>query len=388
MIKASKATTGQVKRHNRELLLRAVYTGLAGNRAALALETGLTKPAVGDLIAELIDEGFLIEEGFGESTESGGKRPRLLKFVADARQVIGVAINEDCVLGVLTNLDGKIIAEHYIDIPEHIHGDDLLAAMTEVINGLMAQLHAPLLCIGIGVLAVVDDEEGVVRYAPRFGWRDFPLGERLVRDYNVPAYVSNSTELAALAQYAFSGDLKHIDGLATVLVEDSVGVGLVLGGATYHTGSELGTLMFSRAAEPGDAPLETLIRWLAVKERALELGYNCKSAYLSQPDLTYLHIRRAASQGDEAALALEEELSTYLAQIFAWIIALVRPHHISLAGTIADLGDTFLTLTVQKTEQLVLPDLVRATHFSLDTTSNLVALGATAKSVQVELGLV
>src|SRR5688572_5457995 len=306
MLKAAKATTGQVKRHNRELLLRAVFTGLAGNRAALALETGLTKPAVGDLISELIDEGFLVEEGFGESTESGGKRPRLLKFVSDARQVIGVAINEDYVLGVLTNLDGKIVAEHYIDIPEQLSGDDLLAVMTEVINGLMAQHHAPLLCIGIGVLALVDDDDGIVRYAPRFGWRDFPLAEWLYREFNLPVYVSNSTELAALAQYAFSRDLKHIDSLATVLVGDSVGVGLVLGGAIYHTGSELGTLMFSRATEHSLAPLETLMRWLDVKQHALDLGDSFNSPYLSHSDLTYLHIRRAVSKGDEGASALQE----------------------------------------------------------------------------------
>ena len=36
-----KATHGQLRQHNRELLLRAVYNGVADNRAALAMETGL-----------------------------------------------------------------------------------------------------------------------------------------------------------------------------------------------------------------------------------------------------------------------------------------------------------------------------------------------------------
>ena len=70
-MKPLKATREQIRQHNRQLLLRAVYTGLADNRAALAVETGLAKPTVSDLIGELIAEGLLVESGRGES--SGGK---------------------------------------------------------------------------------------------------------------------------------------------------------------------------------------------------------------------------------------------------------------------------------------------------------------------------
>src|SRR5688500_14922437 len=136
-MKSGKATKSQVRLHNRQLVLRAVYNGLASNRAALAQETGLTKPTISDLVAELMEEGLLVEEGLGESSTIGGKRPILLRFVPDARQVIGVSINGTLIRGMLTNLDGRIIAEHYTEIPQH---EDLSQVLIETINGLVAQL--------------------------------------------------------------------------------------------------------------------------------------------------------------------------------------------------------------------------------------------------------
>jgi predicted NBD/HSP70 family sugar kinase len=387
VLKTGKATGSQVKRHNRQLLLRAVYNGLAGNRAALAQETGLTKPAVSDLVAELIDDGLLVEEGFGESTDSGGKRPRLLKFVSAARQVIGVSITGDVILGVLANLDGKVIAEHSCPLIA-VEENQILPTLNAVINGLVAQLSAPLLCIGVGISAVVDEDKGLVRFAPHFGWNDVPLA-KLLSNYRVPIYISDSTELAALAQYAF-GSIENAPNLATVLVSDSVGVGLVIEDLSYQTGSDIGHLIFFPAGDrpQSQRPLEDFLCWYDVRQRTHELSADYGSEFLQSNDLTYLHIHQALVDNDPAALALQTELVTYLAQIFAWIIALHRPNHISLAGPIADLGESFLSHVVEKTRQFVLPELVQATAFSVDNTPNLVAIGAAAKSIQSEIGLV
>ena len=106
-----KATHNALKRHNRLLLLRAVSEGEADNRAALAQVTGLAKPTVSDLISELLEEGLLIEIGHGEAGESGGKRPILLRFAPDSRQVIGVSIGSQRVRAVLSNLEGRVIAD-------------------------------------------------------------------------------------------------------------------------------------------------------------------------------------------------------------------------------------------------------------------------------------
>ncbi len=388
-----KATPSQLRDHNRQLLLRAIYTGQAATRVALAQQTGLAKPTVSEVIAELIDLGLLVEEGRGPSTEGGGKRPRLLRFVPTSRQVIGLSITDERVLGALAFLDGRTVAQHYIDL-NGTRGDGVLEVVLQVINGLIAQLDAPLLSIGIGVLGVVDAERGVVRYMPHLDWHNVPLAQHVEDACRVPVYIANSTELAAMAQYVF-GLVGDVDRLATVLVGAGVGVGLVIHGSLYHGGGEIGHLRLAHCP-PGGAgasdgtPLEALLGWQAVKARARALQREHPGSLLPGEDerLTYLHLRYAAANGDPAALALREELSGYLAQVFAWIIGLLKPEHITLAGPITDFGPELLEQAVAHAQRLVLPDLAQSVTYSRTESANLVAVGAIAQALQRELGVV
>ncbi len=382
-MKPLKATHENLRRHNRQLLLRAVYTGLADNRAALAQETGLAKPTVSDLIGELIADGLLVEGGLGESTESGGKRPTLIKFVPDARQTIGVSLDNGRAFGILCNLAGQVAAQHYAEL-EDAQGDAVEAILTDVINGLVAQLDAPLLCIGVGVPGVVDTGRGVITDSPPLGWRQLPLAERLSAQYNVPVYTGNSAELTALAQYAFglNGD-DRTRNLVTVLVTDSIEVGITLDGITYHQGGDVSGL-FSAA---GGDRLESLLGWPAVQQRAAELRRLHPATTLPEVNLTYMHMHYSAANGDPAAQQLFEELSSHMAEVMGWIVGLLRPDHVSLAGPIVNLGDSFLQRVVEKTEAILWPEIVRPVVFSLAYSANLSAIGAAALALHRELGI-
>jgi predicted NBD/HSP70 family sugar kinase len=380
VVKSSKATKSQLREHNRQLVLRSVYSGAATSRAALSLETGLTKPAISDLVNEWITEGLLTEEGWGESTDAGGKRPRLLRFIPDAREVIGVSINHNSIIGVLTDLSGQVIAEHSAELPTHDRGA-AFTRLVEVCNGLIAQLSSPLLCLGVGISAIIGDD-GWIDVAPRFGWEAYPLGGLLSEHYRVPVHLANSSQLAALAQVTF-GDVKAVSNLVSVMISNSIGVGAVMDNAIYQRGSEVGHLRLC-----GETSLGDLLGWQSVKQRALALGQEHQSAYLTGDDLTYLHIRHAAGRGDRAAIQLCDELAETLAHLFAWTLALLRPQHVSLGGAIADLGEAFLQVAVDKTREHLLPALGGTTTFSVVDTPNLVAVGAAARALQAELGLV
>jgi len=381
-MKPLKATREQIRQHNRQLLLRAVYTGLADNRAALAAETGLAKPTVSDLIGELIAEGLLVESGRGESTDSGGKRPTLVRFVPNARQVIGVSLDNGRAFGVLSNLSGQVIAQHYDEL-ENAQGDDAAEILTAVINGLVAQLDAPLLCIGVGVPGVVDVPNGVVADSPPLGWTNYALVERLAQQYHVPVYTGNSAELTALAQYAFGLNSDDDSSkLVTVLVTNSVEVGITLDGTAYHQGGDISGLCAGGAER-----LDHLLGWPAVQARTAELRAMYRESLLPENGLTYMHIHYGAMNGDPAAQQLCDELSTHLAQIAAWIVGLLRPNHISLAGPIVNLGEAFLNQVVAKTETMLWPQVIRPVIFSLAYSGNLSAIGAAALALHRELDI-
>lgn len=388
-MRTNKATRSQVRRHNRQFVLRIIYSGLADNRAALALESGLAKPTVSALITELVDEGLLIEGGLGASTESGGKRPRLLAFVPDARQVIGVSIKSDQIRAVLANLNGDPYAEHFAELNGR-QGRAVITLLQEVINGLIAQLDAPLLSIGVGISGHINSEQGIVEQAAHLGWEDLRLGELLTQKYQIPVYVANSTEMAALGQYMFSTS-DAINSLVMMLVNNSVGIGTVLDSARHHFGSEISHLVVPCVTDDEQARPQSIqqrLGWPSVREAIAELCHVYPDSMLADETVTYLLIRYAAANGDPAALILHEELAKTLALVLAWIATLLHPQHILVAGRIAELGEPLLTQALARMEPLITPELFAATTFSLANASNLVAMGAVAYTLQQELGLV
>lgn len=384
-----KATRTQVRRHNRLLILRAIYAGEANNRAALAGVTGLAKPTVSELVTELIEQGLVEEGGQGESSEAGGKRPTLLRFVPEARQVIGVSVDAHAVHAVLVNLDGAVVAEHEALLDGSL-GEDAFDVLVSAINGMIAQLDAPLLCIGVGVQGFVDSQAGLVVRSSTLGWRRLPLVERLNVRYQKPAYVANNTELTALAQHTL-GELPSgsADTLVTVRVDETVEVGMTLRGGEVHHGGEIGGLLLSGPGPNGEFErrrIEDRLKWATIAGRAAALKAERPDSILPENGLTFMHIRYAMAQGDAAASALYDEIAAVLADTMAWTVALLDPDHVVLAGAISDLGTPLLERVEAETRALLSADRLYA-QFSLAEGENLSALGAAAEAIQAELGI-
>ena len=64
-----KVLPGDARRHHRALILQQLVDGGARSRADLARETLLTRVTISDLVAELIDDGFLTELGTRPGTD-------------------------------------------------------------------------------------------------------------------------------------------------------------------------------------------------------------------------------------------------------------------------------------------------------------------------------
>lgn len=393
---AHKATREGLKEHNRRLILRYVYSGEATNRAALASFTGLAKPTVSDIVGDLIQEGLLVEEGLGESTESGGKRPILLRFEPTVRQIIGISIDGVRVSGVLANLDGHVVVRHYAYL-NGATGDDALTITKQVINALKAQLDAPLLCIVVGTSGIISTNAKIVRVSHGLGWHEYPLAELLEKTYKTSVYVGNNTELAARAaslaqdstvlvsdegEIAPREDEDHegARSLVTILVSTSVEIGIAFRGTVYHHSGDLG---FLRVSQQADQPLVAFLGREAIQRRVRTLP---NAEHLIK-DFSYLSLQYGYSMNDSACLILYEELAKHLAQIFAWVAGLIRPDQIVLAGDIADLGMPLLKLATAKAAELLPTELLNVITFSMSKDPTLSESGTIAFALHKTLGV-
>ena len=393
-----KATAQQLKEHNQQLVLKAIYTGQANSRAAIAEETGLTRPTISQIVGELLEAGLVQEEGQGESR--GGKPPTLLSFVDDAYQIIGLHLGGDRTFGAVINLRGRILT-HTARLTDRTDVESALAGLDLILDSLRAQVTRPLLGIGVSVPGLVDPRNGVVRYTAYLNWRNVPLRQRLAaRCDDIPIYLDNDTNLAALGERVFgAGD--GIDNMVIVMVGTAgIGAGIVVNGEIYHgAGGGAGEIGHMPVAD-SDVPcvcghrgcLEAVSSgWALVRQAREAAAAHPDSALnaLALDDITLEDVRQAVEAGDPTAVALAQEAGYYLGLVVAILASTMNPQRVVIGGSVSELGDPLFdslrrtfgehTLTILAQETEILPA-------SLGTDVNI--LGAAAQVLKGELGVV
>ncbi|WP_458351962.1 ROK family protein [Pacificispira sp. HM-600] len=210
--------------HNRSLVLQTLFHRGPLSRADLSRETGLTRVTISDLVAELIADGFVIEQGLREGSRPG-KPAILLDIDRAAHRIVGIDLSgPTAFLGAVLTLDGEIVARH--EVPRPGGGEAAATAVIELARHLIADSFAPVLGVGVGTPGIVDDR-GVVLSAPNLGWTAFDLETRLRSALELPVLVANDANAAALAEYTFGG---AEDDMMLIKVGAGVGSGLLTGG--------------------------------------------------------------------------------------------------------------------------------------------------------------
>lgn len=221
---AAKVLPEHARAHNRSLVLQTLFHQGAMSRADLSRETGLTRVTISDLIAELIEDGYVAERGTREVT-GPGKPAILVDLDREGHRIIGLDLSRsDRFLGAVLTLDGEIVARHEASVPAD--PADILATVIRLTRELVADAHAPVLGVGVGSPGIVDDH-GTVLTAPNLRWTDIDLEGILRAEVSLPVLVANDANAAVLAEYTFGG---AGDDVMLVRVGRGVGSGLLSGG--------------------------------------------------------------------------------------------------------------------------------------------------------------
>lgn len=392
-----KATREQTRAHNSRLVLRTIYERQEVSRADIARETRLTRTTVSDVVAELMEQGVVEEVGYGPS--AGGKPPILLSVIPDARHLIGMDLASDEFRGAVVNLRGQV--QHHEAVPLHDRdGEAALALVYDMVDRLSAATDSPLLGIGIGSPGLMDASEGIVRRSVNLDWQDLPLRRLLEERFDLPVYVANDSQVAALGEYTF-GDGAGVENLVVIKVGHGIGAGIVLNGRLFHgETSGAGEIGHVAVVENGErcrcgnaGCLETVASARALIHQAQALaGTEPGSAlhrFAAGPDeITMMTICRAMEAGDEQVRKLVERAGRYLGVAAANIVGLLSARRIVISGSVACLGPALLDVVRQEMARRSLAILADATEIALSRTgSDIVILGASALVLNRELGL-
>jgi glucokinase len=346
------ATAGLIRRLNRSAILDQIRSFGPISRVEISRNLSMSMPTVMRLVDGLISEDLV--RALAGKTPSGGRPRTLLEFNGESYCVIGIDLGGTKMFGTVADLNGKIQIEKYI--PWKDTDKDSLICLNEL---LVELINSPktkgqrIRGIGIGAPGVTRNTEGIVEWAPSLGWRNLPLKQILENRYQLPVFVENDVNLAALGEYGF-GSAKGASSLVCIAIGTGIGSGIVINRAIYRgfhqAAGEIGYLLPSRSDLQKKyhhfGALESLASGTGIAERG-----KTKLSSLEIPvpeDLSAEDIFLSAAEGQTWARDVVEETVDYLSLGIASVTSVLDPEVIILGGGVSKSADVLIPLITNR----------------------------------------
>lgn len=351
-----------VREINLAVIMNHLRTNAPISRAALADATGLNKTTVSSLVTELIERQFVQEIGL--ASPSSGRPAILLKLNPTAGFILSCEIGVDFIKVICTNFAPEIIWRYEEQIDPSIGQRAILDRALMIINqGVAAgnQACGTLLGMAIGVPGLVDQSTGALLFAPNLGWKDLPIRSIVQESFDVPLFVNNEANLAALGEHYFGAaqgidEVLYISASRVGLGGGLIHFGNVFGGVT-GVGAEFGHMTMDPDGEyckcGNQGCWETQVSQPALIRhvwRFIDQGSSSMLTEMTAGDrasLTVPMIVEAARAGDRVALDALEIIGRYLGIGIASLVNALNPELVVFGG-ILSLASEFLMPVIKK----------------------------------------
>lgn len=207
--------------------------------------------------------------------------------------------------------------------------------------------------IGIGAPGPVDYKHGVIRFAPNIpGFVDVPLRDRLVEAFDVPVFVGNDADVAALGEHRF-GAGQGESSMIYLTISTGIGGGIIIDNRLFTGGNgmggEIGHMVMDihgvRCGCGNYGCLETIASGTAIARMArerLDAGTPSLLREMVQGDIaqvTAKEVNLAAQQGDALAVELFELAGTYLGAAIVSLMYVINPALFVFGGSVTQAGE-------------------------------------------------
>lgn len=221
--------------------------------------------------------------------------------------------------------------------------------------------------IGVGAAGQVDRKNGILIGAPNLDCYDLNIKEELQSNFDLPVYLGNDVEIAAIGEMKF-GAAKGYDDFVCIFVGTGVGSSIVKQGKIIHgatgTAGEIGHMIVDlngRQCNCGaHGCLEAYASRSAIEKRiegALRKGrHSVILDYLeSGKSITSSMIQKSIERDDELVIQCVTEAADYLSGGIASIINFINPKLVVLGGGLIEASPYFYNNTVKKARAKSLP---------------------------------
>lgn len=313
------------------------------SRASLAKLSRLSKPTVSEQVQRLIARGTVVELGEGEAPTTGGKRPTLIAFNAQAACVAAVSIGPGCTKVEISDLMGGHIAA--AELPTH--PADGAGQLIQRIRATIVRLGGgksaacQLRAIAVGVPGRVDCDRGVVlELGNVFNWSGVDLAAPLRRKFKCPVLVDNDVNVALVAEI-HQGGARDVRSAVLIRLDVGLGAAIAMDGKIHHgshwAAGEIGHLVPSRSSIEGERPrgyLESVVGADKISERVESAARDIPALRRHLKSKSPVSALFAAALEDGDAAGIVQEVTYNLCTAVSQHALLCDPEVLLLSGEI------------------------------------------------------
>jgi glucokinase-like ROK family protein len=351
-----------MREHNRLLVLNHVREHEPIARVDIARRTGLSRTTVSAIIDELLRQGLLREGSTQQASASGGRRPILVHFNADAGVMLGVDMGRSHLTILVCNLAARILAQRSGPFDVDRGPDECLPWLISELRATLDEHHIPwtqVVGVGVGIPGPMDASLQRTIEPPRMpGWDGVDVRSVLARELAVPVYLDNDANLGALGECRYGAGV-GVPDLTYVKVGTGIGGGLVMSGRIYR-GSVGSAGEIGHVTVDPDGPLcdcgnrgclEAMVDAQMVLRDAgagkspgarLTTPVEVEPAPIAPRAPEVTAVVNAALQGDAAAREAVAHAGELIGVVLAGLVNLINPSLILVGGSVARAGDLLL----------------------------------------------
>ena len=270
---------------------------------------------------------------------------------------IGIDLGGTNIAVGLVDENNKIVHSDSVPTIKERHWSEIIKDMAALSLKVLAESGHTLeevKAVGIGCPGSIDKKNGVVVYSNNIVMDHVPMAEEIRKYIDLPVFLENDANAAALGEYAIYGE--GVSSYVFMTLGTGVGGGIILDGKVWSgfngAGAEIGhqSLVFNgkpctcgrRGCLEAYASVTALI---AQTKEAMEQNPDSMMVQWAE-DHGKVNGRTAfecAKAGDPAAIAVRDRYIEYVAEGICSIVNVLQPEILSIGGGISREGDTLLT---------------------------------------------
>ncbi len=324
-------------------IIRELYYGKTMSCAELALYINKSIPSLTKALAQLIDLGFVIEQGFALS--KGGRRPLLYALQKDRLHILSVAMDQLSTRIVTLDLNNNHVTPLETFELELLNNPKAVAALTQIISGYIRKNKLDkqkILGIGIGMPGFVNIHDGINHTYLDAGEKS--LTQHLKEATGLPVYIGNDSSLIALSELKF-GVARTVKETMVINYGWGIGLGMIVNGKLFSGNNGFaGEFSHIPILEDGalcscgkQGCLEAEASLLAVAEKAMKGMREGRKSSLQEYEINSKieaadALMDATLTGDPFAIEVLSESAYKIGQALSILIHIMNPKVIVVSG--------------------------------------------------------